>query len=256
MKGVILAGGKGTRLHPLTYDTPKPMLRVLGKPVMEYSIELLKKHHITKIAILIHYQGEQIRSYFQDGSRWGVELVYFEDNPPLGTAGSIKAAERFLDETFVVISGDVLTDIHLRNGIHFHQQRDALLTMIVKEEENPSDFGIIKLNIDGQIIRYIEKPTSQEVFSFMVNTGIYVMQPSILKEIKPFCFTDLSKHIIPMMMQREKKVYGYVTIDYWLDIGTLPRYERATRDLLSKKMKILLPRRRENSFIMAENQMK
>jgi mannose-1-phosphate guanylyltransferase / phosphomannomutase len=256
MKGVILAGGRGTRLLPLTHDIPKPMLPLLGKPVMEYSIELLKKYDITTIAVMIHHHGEKIRSYFGDGSKWGVELTYFEDSPPLGTAGSIKAAEHFLDEPFVVISGDTLTNIRLLNGIQFHQQSNALLTIFMKKEMNPTDFGVITTNQNGEIIHYIEKPLRQEIISYMVNTGVYIVEPTVLQEIKPNCFMDFSHHIIPILLERKRRVYGYVTMDYWIDIGTFRRYKRAKRDLVSKKMKLLVPKRKKDASIALENQIK
>ncbi|GGE74039.1 nucleotidyltransferase family protein [Priestia taiwanensis] len=256
MKGVILAGGKGMRLRPLTDDIPKPMLRLLGKPVMEYSIELLKQHNITTIAVMIQYHGEQIRTYFGDGSKWGVQLIYFEDNPPLGTAGSIKAAEYFLDETFVVISGDTLTNIDLQGGMQFHQQKGADLTIFMKEERNPIDFGMIMTNEYGKITRYVEKPAWQEVISYMVNVGIYIVDPSVLKGIHRNCFMDFSRNIIPMMIESNKQVYGYMTRGYWIDVGTFQRYKRAKHDLLMKKTKISILKKRESSSYIVKNRMK
>jgi len=172
MKGVILAGGKGTRLRPLTCNLPKPMLPLLNKPVMEYSLELLKQHGIEEIAVTVQYMGNAIQNYFGDGSKWGVKLHYFEDSPPLGTAGSVKQAEAFLDEPFVVISGDALTDFQLSHGMDFHRSEERLVTIFLKEVSHPLDFGLAVTEEDGRIVKYIEKPGWNEVVSNTVNTGI------------------------------------------------------------------------------------
>ncbi|MBO9129634.1 sugar phosphate nucleotidyltransferase [Bacillus sp. 165] len=238
MKGVILAGGKGTRLRPLTCNLPKPMLPLLNKPVMEYSIELLKKHGIEEIAVTVQYMSSSIKNYFGDGSRWGVKLYYFEDSPPLGTAGSIKQAEEFLDEPFLVMSGDALTDFNLSKGIDFHTSEDRLLTIFMKEVSNPLEFGLIVTDEDQHIQKYIEKPNWNEVFSNTVNTGIYMMNPSIFSYIKEGVFTDFSHDVFPLLIGKDENVYGYLCEGYWLDIGTFPQYRQAHFDLLTKKVKV------------------
>ncbi|WP_459499428.1 sugar phosphate nucleotidyltransferase [Bacillus sp. C1] len=237
MKGVILAGGKGRRLRPLTCNLPKPMLPLLEKPVMEYNIELLRKYGIHEIAITVQYMSDTIRQYFGDGSKWGVKLHYFEDSPPLGTAGSIKQAESFLDEPFVVISGDALTDFNLSKGMEFHKCRDRLVTMFVKEVENPLSFGSVVLNKEQEIIRYMEKPSWNEVVSNLVNTGIYMMDPEIFSYISSAQFFDLSQHVFPQL-ENKKMLFGYEAEGYWLDIGTLEQYRQAQFDLLTKKVQI------------------
>lgn len=214
MKGVILAGGKGKRLRPLTCNLPKPMLPLLEKPVMEYNIELLRRHGIHEIAITVQYMGAAIKRYFGDGSKWGVKLHYFEDSPPLGTAGSIKQAESFLDEPFVVISGDALTDFNLSKGIEFHKCRGRLVTMFVKEVENPLSFGSVVMNREHEIMRYMEKPSWNEVISNIVNTGIYIMDPGIFSYISSAQFFDFSQHVFPqlenkkVLLDMKRKVIG------------------------------------------------
>lgn len=237
MKGVILAGGKGRRLRPLTCNLPKPMLPLLEKPVIEYNIELLRQHGIHEIAITVQYMSTAIRRYFGDGSKWGVKLQYFEDSPPLGTAGSIKQAEAFLDEPFVVISGDALTDFNLSKGIEFHQCRNRLVTMFVKEVENPLSFGSVVMNREHEIIRYMEKPSWNEVISNIVNTGIYIMDPEIFSYISSAQFFDFSHHVFPLL-ENKKALFGYVAQGYWLDIGTLDQYRQAHFDLLTKKVQV------------------
>ncbi|WP_379966262.1 sugar phosphate nucleotidyltransferase [Ectobacillus sp. sgz5001026] len=240
MKGVILAGGKGTRLRPLTCHLPKPLLPLLDKPVMEYSIELLKKHGISEIAVTVQYLSSSIQQYFGDGSKWGVKLYYFVDSPPLGTAGSIKQAEQFLDEPFVVISGDALTDIDLSKGIDFHKSGDRLVTIFQKEVSNPLNFGLVVTDEEGRVIKYVEKPSWHEVVSNTVNTGIYIMDPEIFSYMQQHTFLDFSHDVFPALLQKKERIYGYLCNGYWLDIGTFPQYRQANVDILNKKVDVSL----------------
>ncbi|UOY94017.1 sugar phosphate nucleotidyltransferase [Ectobacillus sp. JY-23] len=238
MKGVILAGGKGMRLRPLTCNLPKPMLPLLHKPVMEYSLELLRKHGIREVAVTVQYMGAAIRNYFGDGSNWGMKLYYFEDTPPLGTAGSIKQAEEFLDETFVVVSGDALTDFHLLKGMDFHRSTGGMVTIFQKEVANPLNFGLVVTEEEGRVMKYIEKPSWNEVVSNTVNTGIYIIEPSIFSYMKVHTFYDFSHDIFPMLLSKGEPLYGYMSEGYWLDIGTFQNYRQAHFDLLTKKVGI------------------
>jgi mannose-1-phosphate guanylyltransferase/phosphomannomutase len=238
MKGVILAGGKGTRLRPLTCNLPKPMLPLLNKPVMEYSLELLKKHGIQEIAVTVQYMSSAIENYFGDGSKWGVKIRYFEDAPPLGTAGSIKQAEEFLDEPFVVISGDALTDFNLSKGIDFHKSEDRIVTIFQKEVSNPLDFGLVVTNDVGKVVKYIEKPNWNEVISNTVNTGIYIMNPEIFSYMQSNQFCDFSHDIFPLLLEENERVCGYLSDGYWLDIGAFSQYRQAHFDLLTKKVDV------------------
>ncbi|MBD8069144.1 nucleotidyltransferase family protein [Bacillus sp. PS06] len=243
MKGVIMAGGKGTRLRPLTYHMPKPMVPLLHTPVMEYSIELLKKHGITEIAVTTGYLGNDIKQYFGNGSSWGVELTYFDEITPLGTAGSVKNAEAFLDETFVVISGDILTDFDLTDGIHFHETKNSTLTILMKQMNNPSEYGILTTNSEGKVNRFLEKPTCNEIFSDFINTGIYIVNPSIFSYIpQGECF-DFSKDLFPLLLQKDGRVYGFVVSGYWSDIGTFPQYKQTRFDLLNDRVKFSVSRK-------------
>ncbi|TWI57810.1 sugar phosphate nucleotidyltransferase [Halalkalibacter nanhaiisediminis] len=236
MKGVIMAGGKGTRLRPLTCNVPKPMVPLIEKPVMQYSIELLKKHGITDIAVTVQYLPDTIRDYFGDGSSFGVNLTYFEETTPLGTAGSVKQAEAFLDEPFIVVSGDALTDFDLQAGVDFHQQKDGLVTIFMKQVDNPLEFGVIMTDDQQEIIRFLEKPNWSEVFSDTVNTGIYIMEPSIFKYIKENTVTDFSKDVFPTLLEKKAGLYGYAASGYWSDIGNLKQYRQAHFDLLNREL--------------------
>ncbi|MCM3716816.1 sugar phosphate nucleotidyltransferase [Fictibacillus phosphorivorans] len=233
MKGVIMAGGKGTRLRPLTCNMPKPMVPMLHKPVMEYGIELLKRYGITDIAVTVHYLPDAIKNYFGDGRDFGVNLHYFEEDSPLGTAGSIKNAEDFLDERFIVISGDALTDFDLEKGIDFHEEKGSLVTILMKQVESPLEYGVIMTNQDGKIIRFLEKPSWNEVFSDTVNTGIYVLEPEIFQYIEKDVPVDFSKDLFPLLMKENKKLFGYQAEGYWSDIGSLQQYRQSHYDMLN-----------------------
>ncbi|KHF41836.1 sugar phosphate nucleotidyltransferase [Halalkalibacter okhensis] len=236
MKGVIMAGGKGTRLRPLTCNVPKPMVPLIQKPVMQYSIELLKKYGITEIAVTVQYLSDVIKEYFGDGSEFGVKLHYFEETTPLGTAGSVKQAEEFLDEPFVVVSGDALTDFNLQSGINFHEGNDSLVTIFMKQVECPLEFGVIMTDEQDQIVRFLEKPSWSEVFSDTVNTGIYIMNPEIFSYIKEDSVVDFSKDVFPKFLEDQSPLYGYSAEGYWSDIGNLKQYRQAQSDLLSGEL--------------------
>ncbi|MBR2569473.1 MAG: nucleotidyltransferase family protein, partial [Paenibacillus sp.] len=232
MKAVIMAGGKGTRLRPLTLNTPKPMVPLLNRPCMEYIIELLKRHDIHQIAVTVQYLPEVIRNHFGDGSAYGVELYYAEEDTPLGTAGSIKNAAEFLDETFIVISGDALTDFNLRQAIDYHKDKDALATMVLTQVDSPLEYGVVMTDESGRVTRFLEKPSWSEVFSDTVNTGIYVLEPEILDWIPANCSYDFSLNLFPELLSNNKALYGYVAEGYWSDIGNLQQYRKSQFDML------------------------
>ncbi len=236
-----MAGGKGTRLRPLTCNIPKPMVPLCHKPVMEYGIELLKANGITEIAVTLQYLPEIIKNYFGDGSEFGVKLHYFEEESPLGTAGSIKNAEAFLDEPFVVLSGDVLTDFNLSKGIAFHHEKGALVTVFMKPVCTPFDYGIIKTNDTGEIIRFLEKPKWNEVFSNTINTGIYVVDPEIFHYLEQGISTDFSSDLFPRLLQEKQALFAYKADGYWSDVGNLKTYRETQFDMLTKKVKVTLP---------------
>ncbi|MCT8139727.1 NDP-sugar synthase [Anaerobacillus sp. CMMVII] len=240
MKAVIMAGGKGTRLRPLTCNIPKPMVPLIHKPVMEYLIELLKKHGITEIAVTVQYLSEVIKDYFGDGSQFGVKLYYFDEDIPLGTAGSIKNAEKFLDERFIVVSGDGLTDFDLVKGIQFHEEKEALATVFMKQVDTPIDYGVIATNENGEIIRFKEKPSWNEAFSDTVNTGIYVLEPEILSYLRVGVPTDFSRDLFPLLMKEKKRLFAFHAEGYWSDVGNLRSYRNTQFDMLQKKVNVNL----------------
>jgi len=241
MKAVIMAGGEGTRLRPLTCNRPKPMVPVANKPVMEHIVELLKKYRITEVAVTLQYMPELIKEYFHDGSDFGMRIVYYTEDKPLGTAGSVKNAEEFLDDTFIVISGDALTDINLEDAVKFHFEKKSMATLVLKRVDIPLEYGVVVTDSDGRITRFLEKPSWGEVFSDTVNTGIYVLSPEVLKFFNKNEMFDFSKDLFPILMKEKMPMFGYITENYWCDIGDLQAYNQAHMDVMDGKVKINIP---------------
>ena len=244
-----MAGGSGSRLRPLTCDLPKPMVPIVTRPVITYSIELLRKFGIKDIGITLQYLPQVIQDYFRNGSEYGVNLHYFVEDTPLGTAGSVKNAGKFLDETFVVISGDALTDINIRKAVSFHKEKKAIATLVLKRVKVPLEYGVVITGKDGSISRFVEKPNWGEVFSDTVNTGIYILEPEVLSYIKNGQKFDFSKDLFPMLLDKGEPMYGYITDEYWCDIGNLQTYLQAHFDMLSGKVKFQLPAKKINSNV-------
>lgn len=241
MKAVIMAGGEGTRLRPLTCSRPKPMVPIVNKPVMEHIIELLRIHNIKEIAATLQYMPEQIKEYFTDGKEFGVNMRYYTESSPLGTAGSVKNAEEFLNDTFVVISGDALTDIDLTKAIDFHYSHGSIATLVLKRVDIPLEYGVVVTDSEGRITRFLEKPSWGEVFSDTVNTGIYILSPEVLKYFNKNEIFDFSKDLFPILLKEGRPMYGYITDDYWCDIGDLRAYNQAHFDIMDGKLKINMP---------------
>ncbi|WP_036936750.1 mannose-1-phosphate guanyltransferase [Pseudobacteroides cellulosolvens] len=239
MKAIIMAGGEGSRLRPLTCDLPKPMVNVANKPIMEHIINLLKLYGITEIGITLMYLPQKIRDYFGNGSSWGVNLHYFTEDTPLGTAGSVKNAGDFLDETFVVISGDSLTNINLKNAIEYHYAKKSKATIILTKVDVPLDYGVVLAGTDGQIEGFLEKPSWGEVFSDTVNTGTYILEPDVLDYFSQGKKYDFSQDLFPLMLKKKDPIYGFVTRDYWCDIGDLQAYLQAHYDIFQGKINLL-----------------
>lgn len=241
MKAIIMAGGEGSRLRPLTCDLPKPMVPLMNKPIMEHIIELLKKHGITEIGITLMYLPQKIKDYFGDGSNFGVNLHYFIEDSPLGTAGSVKNAGKFLDDTFVVISGDALTDMDLTNAVKFHKEKQSLATLVLYKVDVPLEYGVVVTDENGLITRFLEKPSWSEVFSDTANTGTYILEPEALDYFEMGQKFDFSQDLFPLILKDKKPLYGYTVSGYWCDIGDLRAYLQAHYDVLDGKIKLNIP---------------
>lgn len=241
VKAVIMAGGQGSRLRPLTCDLPKPMVPVANRPMMEYIVELLSGHDMKDIAVTTWYLPDVIEEHFGDGAAFGVNMQYFVEDRPLGTAGSVKNAADFLDETFLVISGDALTDFDLTKAIAYHQEKQAIATLVLTRVSSPLEYGVVFINQAGEVERFLEKPSWGEVFSDTVNTGIYILEPEVLAMIPKDTQFDFSRDLFPMILASGGGLYGYVSEGYWSDIGNLEQYVQSHWDLLMKKAKASLP---------------
>lgn len=244
MKAVVMAGGEGTRLRPLTINRPKPMVSIVDRPVIQHIIELLKLHGITDIIITVQYLANVIQDYYGDGSQYGVNITYSLEEVPLGTAGSVKNAEHLLEEPFLVLSGDALTDFNLSEIIERHLATKAMATITLTRVANPLDYGVVITDEDGSVRQFLEKPSWSEVFSDTVNTGIYVLSPEVLAYVERGKYTDWSKDVFPRMLHKGDKIQGVIANGYWTDVGTIEEYMKACGDYLSGRVK--LPRLGQN----------
>ncbi len=238
MKAVILAGGEGTRLRPLTSNQPKPMLPMANRPMLEHIVRLLSEHGFDDIVVTVAFLANQIRNYFGDGSDFGVQMRYASEDSPLGTAGSVRNAAEELDDTFLVISGDVLTDIDLTEFVAAHRKAGAFGSIALKRVEDPVEFGIVITRPDGSIDRFLEKPTWGQVFSDTINTGMYVLEPEVFEFIPEGEVVDFSSDVFPAILKRGKPLLGHVVEGYWEDVGTLDAYVRAHTDILDGRVQV------------------
>lgn len=237
MRAVLMAGGSGTRLRPLTCDLPKPMVPILNRPIAEHIINLLKRHQVTEVVATLHYLPDVMRDYFQDGSDFGVQMTYaVEEDQPLGTAGCVKNIAELLDETFLVISGDSVTDFDLTAAIEFHKRNKSKATLILTRVPNPVEFGVVITDEQMRIRRFLEKPSASEIFSDTVNTGTYILEPSVLEYLPVNEECDFSKDLFPLLLEKDEPMYGYIAEGYWCDVGHLDAYREAQYDGLHQKV--------------------
>ena len=236
-----MAGGEGSRLRPLTSHVPKPMMPLVNRPMMEHVVRLLARHGIDEIVVTLAYLSNQIRTYFGDGSEFGVSMAYASEEQPLGTAGSVRNAMAELDERFLVISGDILTDVDLTALVAFHDHHGALATIGLTAVENPLDFGIVITDDQGRVERFQEKPSWGDVFSDNASAGIFVLEPAIFDHIAPDRAVDFSSEVFPALLDAGEALYGSVLDGYWEDVGTLEAYRSAHLDVLDAKVDIEVP---------------
>jgi mannose-1-phosphate guanylyltransferase / phosphomannomutase len=237
VKAVVMAGGEGTRLRPMTASQPKPMLPVVNRPIMEHVLRLLKRHGFTDTVVTVQFLASLVRSYFGDGEDFGMSLQYANEEAPLGTAGSVRnAADALTDDPFLVISGDALTDLDLSALVKFHKQNGAAVTVALSRVPNPLEFGIVIAADDGRIQRFLEKPSWGQVFSDTVNTGIYVMEPEVLAEVPAGEVCDWSADVFPRLLERGVPLYGWVGAGYWEDVGSHESYLKAQADVLARRV--------------------
>jgi mannose-1-phosphate guanylyltransferase/phosphomannomutase len=242
MKAVLMAGGSGTRLRPLTCSLPKPMVPIVNRPIIGHIVELLKNYGVSDIIVTLHYLPTVIEGYLKDGAEYGVNVSYsIEEGAPLGTAGCVKNIEGKLDGTFIVISGDSLTDFDLEKALKFHKEKKSKATIVLTRVTNPLEFGVVITDEEGKIERFLEKPTSSEVFSDTINTGLYILEPEVLQYLPANTEKDFSKDLFPQLLQNNEPMYGYIAEGYWCDVGNLETYRTSNYDVLNKLVKVNVP---------------
>ncbi len=235
MKAVILVGGEGTRLRPLTCNTSKAMVPILNMPFLEYLMQYLKEHGIRDIILAMSYLPGRIQDYFGDGAKWGLHLTYLVEEEPLGTAGAVKNAEASLDEPFFVLNGDVLTAIDLTAMANRHREVKPEVSIALTPVDNPTIYGVVETITEGMVKRFVEKPGWEEVTTNMINAGIYIVEPQVLGHIPPQTPSSFERNIFPQLLKMGKPILGYISDNYWIDIGTPEKYIKVQHDLLEGK---------------------
>ncbi|MEW6227698.1 MAG: NDP-sugar synthase [Bacillota bacterium] len=247
MKCIILAGGKGTRLRPLTYAGPKGLVPLVNKAFLEYQVELLRAHGIHHIILSVNYLADEFCRHFQDGAAWGVSIEYARERVPLGTAGAIKNCEPYLDKDRVlVLNGDVLTDIDLHALVAEHESKGSLVTIATTVVDNPTAYGLVVTDPAGCVTAFLEKPGWDEVAAAAntINAGIYVLEPSVVARLPAGREVSFERDIVPALLAEKAAVRAFVTRCYWLDIGTLRNYLRAHMDILDGRIDVVVPGRK------------
>ena len=238
---MILSAGAGTRLRPLTDTTPKPLLPISGKPALEWTLIWLQQFGIERIAINLFHRPLPVISYLEDGSKFGAKIAYSIEEEILGTAGGVKRIQPFLDETFVLIYGDILTDFDLQALIDFHKSasKEPHVTLSLTRALNPTECGVVSLDENGRVLRFVEKPKADEVFSDLTNAGVLIFDPEILDQVPANVFYDFSKDLFPKMLESGMPIYGSLLSDsdYLIDIGSHEKYDRVQREWPTEKAK-------------------
>ncbi|MEK6286769.1 MAG: NDP-sugar synthase [Acidobacteriota bacterium] len=250
MQALILAGGKGTRLRPLTMHTPKPIVPIANQPFLLYQLELLKRADVRDVILSLSYQPQKIEDKLGDGTDYNVRVSYVVEASPLGTAGAYRNAAALISETTVVFNGDVLTDIDLNEVIRFHRERQAAATIVLTPVPNPTAYGLVETEKDGRVRRFLEKPKPEEVTCDTINAGIYILEPRVLDyvpEDEPFMF---EYGVFPQLLEREEPFFAYTWRGYWRDIGTASSYLQANLDVIAGRVNLLppLPSKRGEKF--------
>lgn len=254
MQAVILAGGKGTRLRPLTVYTPKPIVPIANRPFLLYQLDTLRKAGVTDIALSLSYQPQKIEQQLGDGRDFDVKLKYTVESQPMGTAGAYKYAEDLIRERTVVFNGDILTDLNLKAVIEEHEARKATATIVLTPVSNPSAYGLVETGPDGRVLRFLEKPKAEEITCNTINAGTYILEPKVLNHIPSGENYSFEYGLFPKLLEAGEPFFAHIPKDtYWIDIGTPDRYLKAHMDLLSDRVPQIRIRERRGDFELAES---
>jgi mannose-1-phosphate guanylyltransferase len=235
MKAILLAGGKGTRLRPLTIHTPKPIVPIFDRPFLQFQLDLIKKvSEIDEVILSLNYQPRRIEEIFGDGGDTGLSLRYMVEPAPLGTAGAIKYAAANVDDSIVVFNGDVLTEVDLGAVIALHRERKAKATIVLTPVDNPTAYGLVETDARGNIQRFIEKPDPQQITCDTINAGIYILEPDTFDRIPPDVPYSIERSYFPSLIERGETFVAYIYKGYWIDIGTPEKYMQVHRDIMDR----------------------
>src|SRR5919202_2132482 len=249
MQALILAGGKGTRLRPLTVYTPKPIVPICNRPFLLYQIDTLKRAGITDITLSLSYQPFKIEQQLGDGTEFGVKLSYTVEPQPMGTAGAYKFAEDLIREPTVVFNGDILTDLDLKAVIREHNERKATATIVLTPVSNPSAYGLVETERDGRVRRFLEKPKADEITVNTINAGTYILEPRVLDYIPANENHSFEYGLFPTLLERGERFFAHIPQrTYWMDIGTPARYLQAHHDLLANRVSRIHIKNRRGNF--------
>lgn len=236
-KAIILAAGEGIRLRPLTLETPKALLHIGGRPLIQHQLSWLKSHGIQEVAINLYHLGDKIQDFLGNGSRWGMKICYSPEETLLGTAGGVKRMEHFFDDAFVVVYGDVLTNLDLSAMVNFHQEKNALATLAIFEAANPQEVGVVEMDREGRILSFVEKPQAPAAnpqCPVLASGGVYVLQKQVLDHIPAQGFSDFAYDIFPRLISLGLPLYGYILSakdHFIIDIGTWEKYRKANENV-------------------------
>jgi mannose-1-phosphate guanylyltransferase/phosphomannomutase len=252
LKAVILVGGEGTRLRPITFLNPKPMLPLVNRPFMENFILWLKSHKIKDIIFSTGYLPEIFKEYFGDGSDFGLRLIYVREKEPLGTGGGVKNVEKYLDgDNFIVFNGDILTSLNLTKMIAFHKSKKADITIALTSVEDPTHYGLVPIDGEGRVKQFLEKPSQDEITTNLINAGVYIIKSDVMKLVPEGVKYSFERGLFPTALGKGYKIYGCVSDSYWIDVGTPQKYLAAHYDILNKKIIFKFPYKEvlENIYI-------
>src|SRR5512140_1416075 len=254
MKAILLAGGKGTRLRPLTIHTPKPIVPIFGRPFLRYQIDLLHQvPEIDEVILSLNYQPRRIEEMFGDGKDLGVKLSYVVEPQPLGTAGAVKYANKSLDEPVVVFNGDILTEVDVAAVLRLHRERRAKATIVLTPVENPTAYGLVETDAEGNVRRFLEKPKPEEITCDTINAGIYVLEPETFDRIPKDTAWSIERSFFPSLVERQETFVAYVYNGYWIDIGTPEKYVAVHRDIMDRRFEAVPFAGHESNVVIAES---
>jgi NDP-sugar pyrophosphorylase family protein len=240
MKAVILAGGEGTRLRPLTLSTPKPVAPVVDRPLLRHQLDLLAGAGVSEVIFSVAYQPERIEAVFGDGSAFGVRIRYAVEDPPLGTGGAVKNAESLLDDRVLVLNGDILADLDLGAVVARHEAQGAAATIVLTPVSNPADYGLVETDLEGRVLGFVEKPRPEQIRTNTINAGIYILETRVLALMPPGEKHSIERQFFPALLARGDRVLGPVHDGYWIDIGTPEKYLQVHRDILAGRFPVAL----------------